>query len=535
MTAAALRLLKPKSHHLHSLSAFSTPFPEFMSTSAHKDNLIDEAFKSSFVDENNDLKYWKTFRTRFLAKPPSLSPREAARLKYALSYKGKDAVKYAHWGRDTLNEMLDAQCRAAVEHMDAQELLSSLYGFRALKHESLYTALLAALNKEIRTVKDLNLLAIAPYIVSHSAINIQYLPSTRPKSHTAESNLAFLETIQDLCAGLITEFSDDQIAALSAGLANAEITPEKRLRMKGLLDAIEQDIVNRRMERMSGRNWADIGKAFVQMNWGGEQLFEGLKRHVEAKLPSMEVDEIADLAYHLSMRADIPTALQSSMEASLLTRLSEVRPGFSPRLALYLFYTASNNLELLKSFVNRIENGPEVPPRNHYPYRMLKTYLEAKHPTLVSEQFIEKTFNRAHAFNLSKSLLNSTRSETVTFRLVSSLLANLGFKMVAGYAYNNLGIVDFARMPEKVGIALALPAYDLIGKYEPDDRLVKQSKREFKANKAFSMRAELLRLKGWKVVEWNGHELAENMDSASAREQYMLQSLAQAGLKPQTP
>ena len=535
MTAAALRLLKPKSHHLHSLSGFSTPFPEFISASAHKGNLIDEAFKSSFIDEVQDLKYWKTYRERFLAKPPTLSPREVARLKYALNYKGKDGVKYAHWGRDTMNEMLNSQCKAAVEHMNAQELLSSLYGFRSLKNESLYTALYTALNKEIRTVKDLNLLAVAPYIVSHSAINARYLSLTRVRTETSDRNLAFLEVIQDLCVDRITEFSDDQIAALCAGLANAEIAPEKRLRMKGLLDAIEQDVVNRRVERMSAGNWVDVCKAFVRLNWGGDELFAGLRKQVEGKLPTMEGDEIADLAYHLSVRADLPPAFQSSLEANLLPKLPSVRPDFSPRLALYLFHTLSSNSELLKSFITRVEEGAVMPLRKHYPFRVLRTFLEAKHPALISEQFIEKTYGKAHAFDLRKWVPVYTRTETVQFRLVSSLLAKLGFKMVAGYAYNNLAMVDFAKMPEKVGISLALPAYDLVGKYEADERLVKSKKREFKANKAYSMRAELLRLKGWQVVEWNTHELAENMECAQAREQFMLQSLAQAGLKPQTP
>lgn len=535
MTTAALRQLKPKSHHLHSLSGFSTPFPEFISASVHEGNLIDEAFKSSFIDEVQDLKYWKTYRERFLTNPPTLSPREAARLKYALNYKGKDGVKYAHWGRESMNKVLDDQCKAAVEHMNAQELLSSLYGFRSLKSESLYTALYAALNKEIKTVKDLNLLAIAPYIVSHSAINARYLPPTRAKTDTSERNLAFLEVIQDLCVDRITEFSDDQIAVLCAGLANAEIAPEKRLRMKGLLDAIEQDVVNRRVERMSAGNWVDVGKAFIRLNWGGEELFAGLRTQVETKLPSMEGDEIADLAYHLSTRADLPAAFQSSLEANLLTRLSTVRPDFSPRLALYLFHTLSSNSELLKSFITTVEEGAVLPLRKHYPFRVFKTFLEAKHPTLLTERFIEKTYGGAHAFDMRKWVPTYSRAETVQFRLVSSQLGKLGFKMVGGYAYNNLAMVDFAKMPEQVAISLALPAYDLIGKYEADERLVKSSKREFKVNKAFSMRAELLRLKGWKVVEWNSHELAENMESASVREQFMLQSLAQAGLKPQTP
>ena len=535
MTSPALRLLQPKSHHLHSLAAFATPFPEFMSTSTQKDNLIDEAFKASFVDQISDLKYWKEFRSRFLAKAPVMSPREAARLKYALSYQGSEAVMYAHWGREDLSKRLEEDCVKNVKHMNAEELLSSLYGFRSLKHESLYTSLLSALHTEIQSTSDLNLLSIAPYIVSHSSINSQYLPKHKPKPDTSSRNLAFLETIQPLISTRITEFNDNQIAALCAGIANSNIEVEKRIKVKELMDGLERDVVNRRMERMSGSNLVDVTKAFVRMNWGTEELFEGIGKYAQAKLSSMSADELADLGYHLSLRSTLPSSFQSSLESHLLPCLSSVRPDFSPRLALYLFHSSSSNLPLLQSFTSLTEQRPAISLRKHYPYRIFKTYLECKYPQLVTDTLSEKIHGKSPAFDLNRMLVTYPRAETSVFRLVGSLLGRLGFRMAAPYAYNNLGIIDFAKMPEKVGISLALPGYDLLGKYDTGTSLVKKEKRVFKISNECHMRSELLRMKGWKVLEWNSHDLVENLDSASAREQFVLSSLQSVDVKPLPP
>ena len=92
-------------HFINTTAAFDEILPEFSQCKEHvgKDKFADTAFKSSLLDGETDLKYWKTFRVNFMAKDVRMTPREISRMKFALTHSGVNFLKFVKWGKAPLH------------------------------------------------------------------------------------------------------------------------------------------------------------------------------------------------------------------------------------------------------------------------------------------------------------------------------------------------------------------------------------------------------------------------------------------------
>lgn len=533
MASKGIIKIAHNNQHLYSLSTFQKALPEFFDCPSKPFGIIDKAFHAALVEGNSDQKYWKGFRQEFTAKELSLAPRELSRLKFALSHKGQDLSKYVKLGRAELHSLLDKKCQDFLPHMNAIELLSAMFGFSRVTNEKIYSTAFQQLLKELDGEKDLDVLALAPYITAHTAIHTRYLDPHRQKEVTYNRNLQILTHLQPRFIEHIKEFTDDQLATICAGIANSNIPMLQRMELEELMDAIEEDMLHRRAKRMSAENLVDVVKAFTNINLGSDQLFDAIKENIAGKISSLSVDSCVDLGYSWSHRDKLSDSILQPINAKLKQDLSPMRYDFTNRLAMYLYLTACQDKDLLSSYVKYVEAHTPIPINKYWRVRWLKLYLEAKFPNLITEEFHNKVEKESYLYRAARLSNNAPEYNSNYFERFSDVFVRqLGFDTVERYPYKNIWTIDYGFMPQKVGVYVALPDFHLVGKVAYDSRIVKEPALKYRASNFFRMRSELMKYQGWKIVEFNYYDIMENVSSVSERNSILLAALKKHNIEP---
>ena len=413
--------------------------------------------------------------------------------------------------------------------MTAVEVLSVLFGFQRNKNENLYEDLLTQLKNEIPVETDLGILSLIPYVISKTAVHSRYLNQYRPKSITYDRNLEIIKLLAPKFEERIMELTDDQFAALAAGIANSSIPLARRLEIEGLVDAMEQDCLFRRIERMNLENLVDVTNAFVALNLGSDELFTAIWSRID-KLGTLPVDSVLDWGNSLLGRDRIDDDLVGKFTTEINSRFHELRVDYMGRLSEFIMRSMNTDQTLLSNYVGLIE-GTAVPISKYYRAQIVKTYIEKKFPDLVTTTFLEKCDQHAIKFLARRMTENSKEHQTMEYEDILDLLArDMKYKMLPQFVYNNVTYTDFGWMPQKVGINVALPTYGLIGKVGYDHRLIKEPKRKFRIMNSFNTRGEYLKLHGFKIVNLNYVDVMENVETTEERRQIIRSHLEPLGV-----
>lgn len=517
-------------HQLYSLDTMNSALPEFFEV-APPERLVNKAFHDSFVEKITDMKHWKSFRTKFLdlAQNERNPPRELARLKFALTHKGDDLMEPANYGRRTLQDYLDQEVQSYIRYMTTQELLSVMFGFSRNRKPDIYLEAFERLKVEIMKEPNLDVLSVAPYIVARSAPGKLMASPWYPNT---DLNLDLLATVTPLLINRMTEFSSGQLATICSGLNTMNLHPKRRTGAEELVSAIEAEILYRRVETLSGENLAEVLKSFANVNLGTDQLFAAFSDKLPSTLEEIDIDAAVDLAHSLVSREMLPSEVLARFNKRLTKDMASVRRSYVGKLAEYLFFIQTNDRPLLSNFVKFVEAAP-VPLAYYTQVRHLKLWMEPKHSALLTPLFLQNADKYSNKFWIEKCTEGNPEFKTKEFETFFRILSrNLQYRSVKAFGYENLWYTDYAFMPQKVGINLAQPDFHLIGNVVFDTRFVKEPALRYRPKHSFKMKGEALKLFGWKVVEFNYHDLMENCASREERERLIKEALTKVGIEP---
>ena len=92
--------------------------------------------------------------------------------------------------------------------------------------------------------------------------------------------------------------------------------------------------------------------------------------------------------------------------------------------------------------------------------------------------------------------------------------------------------MHFAWMPQRIGLMVALPQFHLIGKWEEDNRIIKDSKRKFKISNSFELKCKWLELLGFNIIRMNYQEVTESNEPREVRDKKLLDLLKPLNILP---
>ncbi|CAG9335025.1 unnamed protein product [Blepharisma stoltei] len=532
---AVRSIIQTKHLNLKSIGAFANALPEFVEIPSNTKSLVDRAFNASIVEGQTNLKYWKDFRVEVLNKKPKYTPREFARLKWALTRSTKDFDE-TYLGRPVLHDWLDTEAKEMLSHMTAIELISTIGAYGSTVNDEFYETAAQLLVKELQAEENLDVISVAPYVVSNSfrheskIIPIKIIPKQQ------EISVKFLEAITPLVLNRLTEFSDDQLATICGGIAGSNAPVKLRNRIHALTDSIEEEILTRRMNRMSITQMVDVVKGFTNVNLGTEKLFSNLRGKLLEKGDDLDFDSALDLGCSLSLREPISNDLQKKIN-SKIPITPEMKKRYLQKMSTYLFNVNSKDERMLKAYTNYIESLKYVSEYDYQYVRKMKFHIGKSFPKLLSDEFIEKYEKKGFLFMGPRLIEDIDEYQCVYMdRFKNWVTSHLRYKAAAPYLYSNHESLQCAIMPQKVALFCAFPDFWLKGKYEYDDRLVKEPKLKYEFTNEFEIKCRWLELLGWKVAKLNYHDLAENVESWQERDQFLIKYLSNLGVPaPQPP
>ena len=268
---------------------------------------------------------------------------------------------------------------------------------------------------------DLGVLSLIPYVISKTAVHTRYLNQFRQKADTFDRNLEVVKLVAPKFQERIMELTDDQFAALSAGIANSNIPLDRRLEIEGLVDAMEQDCLNRRIERMNLDNLVDVTNAFVSLNLGSDELFTAIWSRID-NLGTLPVDSVLDWGNSLLGRDRIDEDLIGKFTSEINSRFHELRIDYQGRLSEFIMRSLNTDETLLSNYVGLIE-GTSVPISKFYKAQIVKTYIEKKFPDLVTTNFLEKCDQYAIKFLARRMTESCPEHKSTEYENILDLLA----------------------------------------------------------------------------------------------------------------
>lgn len=531
---AARSLVQHKPRNLKSLGAFYKALPEFSEIQTGTKSYVDKAFNASIIEGQTNLKYWKDFRTELLAKKPTLTPREFARLKFALTHSTQE-LEETYLGRPVLHDWIDQQTEKMLPFMTSIELVSTLSSFGKLSSPEFYEKTVNLLITEMKQEEDLDVISIAPYVVSNSYRDPLPPHPVRIDPKQQEIAVKFLQEMTPKILDRLTEFSDDQLSSICGGIAGSQASVKLRAKIHLLADSIEQEILIRRLNRFNITNLVDVVKGFANVNLGSEKLFENLRGKILEKGQDLDFDTAIDLGSSLSLREPISKELQKIINSKLSIK-TDMKKKYLQKLSIYLFNTQSKDETLLRSYVDYIENLKYVNILDYQHVRKMKYHIEKVNIKLINEDYGEKLEEKGYLFIGQRLCEHNPEVESKYFdKMRNWINCHLKYKCAHNYLFENHETMQFGFMPQKVALMTAFPDFSLRGKYVYDDRLVKDPKYKYQTTHEFEMKCRWLELLGFKVAKLNYHDLVENMETWQDRDQLLIGCLSNMGIPPPEP
>lgn len=503
--------------------------PEFSELPSSLSSVVDKAFDKSIVKNVSDVREWKPIRDETLKNQPNLTPRELARFKFSLCHTGSYLTPTS-LGRPALHSWIDLKAKKMFPHLNALEILSVLSAFATNSPPDLYEELLTLLYKEILEVNDLNTLAMSIYTVSHYYnYTTKYYPCYKNPKHS-ELSAKFFQIVTPVVIEKITEFTDDQFATICAGIGRNSVNPLQIDSIYPLVDALQAEVLARRGKRMSLENLVDVAAGFFNNNLGTEELAKLVMGKVMEKKKDLSYFTGVDFVLSVSEREICNKELVKIVNGLVKNDLATED---YMKISKYIFNTECKDEEVITSFFKSVENLPKFPEKNYQELKKLQFYLEKNLNHLVPESFLEKVEHSGYAFDAKQYLRNCLETSTKPYKEFSDWLDYLKLSFIGPYIYKNHDLVDWAWMPQKVAIMLAQPKFHLIGKWEEDNRIIKEPMRKYKVSNGFELKCKWLELLGLKVIRMNYQDIAENAVSRKDRDAKMLAFLAPLDIKPQ--
>lgn len=520
-------VLHHKSSKVKSLSAFSKALPEFFEVPSKLNSVVDKAFHKSLVMNVTDVKEWKPIRDEALNKKHDLTPRELARFKFSLCYRGERLVE-SYLGRPALHEWLDAKALAMLPHMNAVELISVLAAYSSTMDFNFYEKLMNLLAQESKSEDDLNVLAAGVYVVNrYYTEDRTFIPLIANKAVPELINNV-TKVLSSRLIDHITELTDDQFSLICAGIGRVGLGYKNIDTLYPLSDALQEDLVARRLSRMSFHNLIDVTSGFFHSNLAQDPLAKSLIEKLQEKKSEINYDNGIELVQAINSRQICPEDLTKQVNSLIK---SEMVPEDYIRLTEYIFNTNCKDETLLAGHMKMIMANKPFPLHYFDRLKRHKYHVKKYFPELVKDEFVERLEKAGYLYDGLRLIKNDEIYLNPHFLQVKKWIKCLGFDNVSQHLHNGHEIVDFAVKPQNVAIQVALPKYHLIGKWEDDLRIVKEPKRKFKIANHFEYKCRWLELLGFKVVKLNYHELSENAESKEARDKVFMDFLKPLGIE----
>lgn len=514
---ASRTIIQHNSSALKSLQVFYKLLPEFSESPKTLNSIVDKAFNISIMQGISDVKEWKPIRDEALQTQPQLTPRELARFKFSLCYRSPLLLD-SYLGRPALHSWLESKAKSLLPHMTCLELISVLTAFSSTASAEFYTEALSCLHKEIATETDLSTLAMSVYTVftyyNHPKAPI---PTIKDPAHSVFCK-TFIELISPVLIDKVTEFSDDQFATICAGLGKASIEFSSIDAIYPLTDALQSDLLHRRVKRMTLDNLVDVASGFFYNNLGSDELYKGILGKVMEKRKEFNYNNAVDFAMAISQRE-----ICNKEILNITNGLIKQNMGSEDyvKISKYAVSTECKDEEILKKLVENTTKK-NMPDYEYQDIKKLQYYLNRFYKNLVTDEFIERLEKTGYLFNGGRYKTHSTEINTKQFKEFERWLQFLDQPIIGPYSYSNHDYFHWAWMPQKIGLMLAMPKYHLIGKWEVDTRIIKEPKRHYKIANSFEIRCKWLELLDFKVIRMNYQEVSENANSKTERDKNFL-------------
>jgi hypothetical protein len=247
----------------------------------------------------------------------------------------------------------------------------------------------------------------------------------------------------------VTELTDDQFAALCAGIGNSKVPMSNRLEIEPLLNALEKDAINRRIERMTTENIVDVTSAFVATNLGSDELFNAIHEKVTSEeLAKMDVNCVLAWGDALLSRDRLSDELVGRLINDINGRFDEVSKDKLAILAEFIIKCEATDQTLLSNFVKLTGKYSIVPITKFYKVQQVKHYLQIKYPDLITADFIHKCDAEQVLFQANRMPKNAPMYMTHEFeKFFDFLTLDANYKPMTTFTYQNVTTCDFGWMP----------------------------------------------------------------------------------------
>jgi hypothetical protein len=520
-------LLLHKTAKLKSLSTFNKTLPEFSEVPSKIVSVVDKAFHKSLVSNVTDVKEWKPIRDEALNKQPQLTPRELARFKFSLCYRGERLVE-SYLGRPALHQWLDEKALNMLPHMNSIELFSLLTGYSSTMNEKFYVKLMNHLVSETKCEEDLNVLATGMYVVN-SFYPVDKTLTPLVKSHVPETMIQQVsQVLVNRLLDRVTELTDDQFATICSGISRVGLGYKHIETLYPLTDALQEDLMHRRINRMSFENLIDVTSGFFWSNLAQDNIAKPLVEKILEKKEMLSYDNGFEVVQAINARQPCPEVLVKKVNEL-------IKDGMASedymRITDYIFNTQCKDEELISKHLKFSLKNKPFPVHHFEALKKHQYYLKKYFKHLINDDFTEALARTGYLFDGQRLFKNTEIYENEHFLQVKTWIKTLGFENICQHLHNGHEIIDFAIKPQMVAIQVALPKYHLIGKWEEDTRIIKEPKRKFKIANHFDNKSRWLELLGFKVIRLNYQEMSENAETKGERDKNFMDFLKPLGIE----
>lgn len=523
-------LIRHRHKFTKSLEEFYRVLPEFHQGSIESKSLVDKAVQNSILEPQTSKKFWKDFRTQFMQANPSVSPREIARLKFALTHSTED-LNPVFWGRETFHNWIDSKLSEHFSHLNATEYLSVLAAFGKFMEPEVFADTVSKLSRELKEEQKLGLYSAAPYVSSYFMPRPQSPVPTKPYLECLQALKELFGVVCPLMEERVTELTDDQLTLALGGFEASSLKVKDREVFYPLLDAFDSDILARRTERLSAMHCIDLIRGFAAVNYVSEEAFAKLKNNVFSKTEDLEFEDLLMLGYGVTLRDELSQAEKSAIEKALKGNIQHLKSDKLELLAKYILASQTSDQEIIKQTIQRVELEKwGVSEHEFQSFRKLHFYIEKHFPKLLTEEFQEKCDRKGHLFIAENLMTENEELESKEFKLAANWIRSyMNYNCFPGYLDRNYDFIHFAFMPGNTALMLAFPHAHLKGKHFYDTRIIKEPKLKFEITNEFKTRCRWLETLGWNVLPVNYYDLVHNFDSFGDRDAFLEECLSKFG------
>lgn len=429
---------------------------------------------------------WKAIEKELMVILPNLSVMEIVKLKQAM------AGFYPKAGSSTLHKAFLDIVAHDVPGCDLSELLHIYQAFRLASvdkmHLKVYNALIT---KDFKKQLENDPEQVANIVYTYANCRLDKLDRKKFRTTFEEKKEAqkLLEHYFDALEASIPKMSLEGLTRLALGLSLLRLENFKDLFLKIERAALKQ-VANADPFQTANLIYA-FSKGNDGQGAGKEKFYKEFEPLVTKHWGKFNSHEKSRIYFAYAQRSLISKELR---EKTFNPWLKESLPKFDyhdlANVAYGLMYDEVTDRETWKAFARNVSTQKFVCPMLYYrPLKLARYYMDIYFPEWNMNHYEDTCFEVERYYNISRLYQNYERQEYYDFSKIIHI--DLNFDVKIWLEWENLYPVDYAIMPQKVGIFLQKDRDSLPGTNSP--------------NPAYKLREKILKANGWTVfsVNWN--------------------------------